>query len=163
MVKLGILVGNPKPQSRTLQAAVLVAKRLTDSEPQLITDAVDLGSGLLEFGNARVVESIGAIQQLDVLIVASPTYKASYTGVLKLYLDQIPPNGLSDIVGLPLMLGAGPSHGLAPELLLKPVLVELGAICPLPGLYLLDSTFTTDPKLDEWVAKAKTFLTPYRP
>jgi hypothetical protein len=115
LVKLGVLVGNPKPRSRTLEAGVLVAKRLTGFEPSLVIDVVDLGSALLEFGNKRVVESIKVIQQVDVLIVASPTYKATYTGILKLYLDQIPPNGLSETAALPLMLGAGPSHAMAPN------------------------------------------------
>ncbi len=42
------------------------------------------------------------------------------------------------------MLGAGPAHALAPDLLLKPVLVELGATTALPGLYLSDRTFGED-------------------
>lgn len=74
-----------------------------------------------------------------VAIFASPTYKATYTGVLKLFLDQFPSGGLSGITAVPLRLGDGPHHAMAPDLLLKPVLVELGAICPIRGLYLLDS------------------------
>ena len=42
------------------------------------------------------------------------------------------------MVAVPLMLGAGPGHALAPDLLLKPVLVELGATTPTKGLYLID-------------------------
>jgi FMN reductase len=126
-MKVGVLIGNPKRRSRTLEAGVLVAKRLTGSEPTSVIDLVDFGSALLEFGNTRVVESVQVLQGLDVLIVASPTYKATYTGLLKLYLDQIPSDGLAGIVALPLMLGAGPSHALAPELHLKPVLVESGS------------------------------------
>jgi FMN reductase len=44
---------------------------------------------------------------------------------------------------------------LAPDLLLKPVLVELGACCPAVGLYLIDKTFAEDPKLDSWAERAK--------
>jgi FMN reductase len=162
-MKVGVLVGNPKRRSRTLEAGVLVAKRLTGFEPTSVIDLVDFGSALLEFGNTRVVESVQVLQGLDVLIVASPTYKATYTGLLKLYLDQIPSDGLAGIVALPLMLGAGPSHALAPELHLKPVLVELGAICPAPGLYLLDSTFAKDAKLDAWIIKTKFLLRSFVP
>jgi FMN reductase len=53
------------------------------------------------------------------------------------------------------MLGAGPAHALAPELLLKPVLVELGAICPTRGLYLLDTAYTDEATLDPWLATAR--------
>jgi FMN reductase len=82
------------------------------------------------------------------VVVASPTFNATYTGVLKLFLDQIPPDGLAGVTAFPAMLGAGPAHALAPELLLKPVLVELGAICPAAGLYLIDKFFAEDPRLD---------------
>ena len=61
------------------------------------------------------------------------SFKATYTGLLKLFLDQVPSNGLSGVVAVPLMLGAGPGHAMAPELLLKPVLVELGATARRPA------------------------------
>jgi FMN reductase len=51
------------------------------------------------------------------------------------------------------MLGAGPAHAMAPDLLLKPVLAELGAACPAPGLYLLDSTYTTDQRIAEYAER----------
>src|SRR5690606_41375431 len=89
------------------------------------------------------------------VVVASPTFKATYTGVLKLFLDQLPADGLAGVVGVPLMLGAGPGHLLAPELLLKPVLVELGATCPTQGLYLLDKAYDQPGAFDGWLAKAK--------
>ena len=38
------------------------------------------------------------------------------------------------------MLGAGPTHALAPELSLRPVLFEIGASVPTRSLYLLDSS-----------------------
>ena len=53
------------------------------------------------------------------------------------------------------MSGAGPGHALAPELLLKPVLVELGAICPSQGLYQLDSTFSEPAAAADWLASAR--------
>jgi FMN reductase len=40
---------------------------------------------------------------------------------------------LEGIVAVPLMLGAGPGHALAPEVFLKPVLAELGRCATLPG------------------------------
>jgi FMN reductase len=53
------------------------------------------------------------------------------------------------------MLGAGPAHALAPELLLKPVLVELGATCPTRGLYLLDRSYAEPETYAEWMRVAK--------
>ena len=157
-MKSAVIVGNPKPKSRTLDAALLVAKKLTGAEPDLTLDLVDLGPALLEFGNAKINEAIEAVRGCNVLIVASPTFKATYTGLLKLFLDQIPSDGLAGITAFPVMLGAGPAHLLAPDLLLKPVLVELGAICPAVGLYLLDKNYAEEPRLDAWVARVKPLL-----
>jgi FMN reductase len=157
-MKTAVVVGNPKAKSRTLEAGVLVARKLTGADPELVIDLVDLGPALLEWGNATVTQSIEAVRGMDVVVVASPTYKATYTGLLKLFLDQFPPDGLAKVTAFPVMLGAGPAHALAPDLLLKPVLVELGAICPAVGLYLIDKNFQEDPRLDAWVARVKPLL-----
>lgn len=157
-MKTSVIVGNPKAKSRTLEAALLVATKLTGAPPDSVFDLVDFGAALLEFGNAQVAQAIATVRQADTLIVASPTFKATYTGLLKLFLDQFPPDGLAGATAFPLMLGAGPAHALAPELLLKPVLVELGAICPAVGLYLIDKSFAEDPVLDRWLARAKPLL-----
>ena len=146
-----VVVGNPKPTSRTLEAAVLVAEQLAGEPPSAVVDVVTLGPGLLGWGDPAVADALATVQRAQVLIVASPTYKATYTGLLKLFLDQVPTDGLAGVVAVPLMLGAGPHHHLAPELLLKPVLVELGATCPTQGLYLLDSAYAEPGALDRWL------------
>jgi FMN reductase len=153
-----VVVGNPKPKSRTLDAGVMVARRLTGAEPDLVLDLVDLGPALLELGHPAVAERVQTIQRASVAVFASPTFKATYTGLLKLFLDQFPTDGLAGVTAFPVMLGAGPAHALAPDLLLKPVLVELGAVCPAAGLYLIDKTYAEDPRLDAWVARAKPLL-----
>jgi FMN reductase len=157
-VGITVVVGNPKPKSRTLDAAVHVATQLAGEAPSTVIDVVDLGPGLLGWGDPAVAEALAAVQASDAVVFGSPTFKATYTGLLKLFLDQIPSNGLAGIVAFPLMLGAGPGHLLAPELLLKPVLVELGAICPTKGLYLLDSAYTDPAALDPWLETARQFV-----
>jgi FMN reductase len=159
-MKTTVLVGNPKPRSRTLEFGVLVARKLTGSDPDKVIDLVDLGAALLDFGNAAVADSIRTVQESDIVVVASPTFKATYSGILKLYLDQVPPDGFGGTIALPVMLGGGLGHAMAADLLLKPVLVELGAICPASGLYLLDSTFSSDPKLEAWAARVRPMLRP---
>ena len=52
------------------------------------------------------------------------------------------------------MLGGGPVHALAPELLLKPVLVELGATAPTRGLYLMEKSWDAPGALDGWLEQA---------
>jgi FMN reductase len=62
---------------------------------------------------------------------------------------------LAGVTVVPLMLGGHWAHALAPELLLKPVLVELGASAPTKGLFLLDSEFTSGKALDGWLVTAR--------
>jgi len=147
------VVGNPKPASRTADAAQRLARALGADEVELI-DVVEFGGKLIGWGDPDVAAAVATVQASDLAIFASPTYKASYTGLLKLFLDQFPSaTGLAGVTAVPLMLGAGPAHALAPELLLKPVLVELGAITPAPGLYQLDSAYVDDPKLAEYIER----------
>jgi FMN reductase len=152
---IAVITGNPKPASRTLQAALLVAERLAGRAPEVVVDVIGLGPGLLGWGDPAVAKALEDVRGSSVAIFASPTFKATYTGLLKLFLDQFPSNGLGGLVAVPLMLGAGPAHALAPELLLKPVLVELGAICPTKALYLLDSDFANDDLLESWLSTAR--------
>jgi FMN reductase len=148
------VVGNPKPRSRTRAAAELVVERLTGAPPDRVIDVVDLGPGLLGWGDPAVQEAVAALRAAELAVVASPTFKATYTGLLKLFLDQVGTGDLAGVVAVPLMLGAGPGHALAPELLLKPVLVELGATAPTRGLYLLDRAWDSPDALDGWLEHA---------
>ncbi|MGO4836673.1 NADPH-dependent FMN reductase, partial [Rhizobiaceae sp. 2RAB30] len=104
---------------------------------------------------AKAIEQVASS---DNVIFACPTFKATYTGLLKVFLDQFAHGSLDKIHAFPMMLGAAPHHALAPELLLKPVLVELGAICPVRGLYLLDSDFKAEKPLADWVNVARCYL-----
>ncbi|WAL47979.1 NADPH-dependent FMN reductase [Rhodococcus pyridinivorans] len=149
-----VVAGNPKPASRTLDAGARLVTALTGREPDHVVDVITLGAGLLGWGDEKVAVAVETVAAADLVVFASPTFKATYTGVLKLFLDQFATgDGLRDVVAVPLMLGAGPAHALAPDLLLKPVLVELGATSPAPGLYLHDSTYTTDTRIADYAER----------
>ncbi|WJY01695.1 NAD(P)H-dependent oxidoreductase [Curtobacterium sp. 458] len=149
-----VVAGNPKPASRTLDAATVVLDRLTGRAPDHVVDVIDLGPGLLGWGAPAVSEAVRTVAGSDLVVVASPTFKATYTGVLKLFLDQFATgDGLAGVVAVPLMLGAGPAHALAPEVFLKPVLVELGATVPAPALYLNDKHYSEPAATDDWTAR----------
>ena len=109
-------------------------------EPDLVVDLADLGAALLDWEDPGVADLVAQVGGADLVVVASPTYKATYTGLLKLFLDRFSTTGLSG-VAVPLMLGAGPTHALAPELTLRPVLTEIGGTVPVRGLYVHDAAY----------------------
>ena len=153
-----VVVGNPKPKSKTLECAVSVAAGLTGAPPDAVIDVIELGAGLLGWGDPDVKAAVETVKASTLVVFASPTYKATYTGLLKLLLDQILADELLGVTGIPLMLGGGPAHYLAPELLLKPVLAELGVSCPTRALYLLDSDYDNPEALEPWLSNSKKTL-----
>jgi FMN reductase len=89
------------------------------------------------------------------LVVASPTYKAAYTGLTKLFLDRFDHDELGGLPTVAMMTGGSPAHSLAVEVHLVPVLVEIGASCATRGLY-LQGPEIDDPAaaIDAWFARA---------
>ncbi|MFF0341702.1 NAD(P)H-dependent oxidoreductase [Kribbella sp. NPDC004875] len=146
-----VVVGNPKPQSRTLTAATLVARELTGVEPDLVVDLATLGAEVLDWHSTAVSELVDRVGSADLVVVASPTYKATYTGLLKLFLDRFAGGTGLRGVAVPLMLGAGPGHALAPELHLRPLLTELGGIVPGRALYVVDSQYDDPSAYADWL------------
>jgi FMN reductase len=134
---VAVVVGNPKPESRTLEAGVHLARELV-GEPDLVVDLATLGASVLDWSDPHVTGLVGEVGAADLVVVASPTYKATYTGLLKVFLDRFAGGTGLRGVAVPLMLGAGPTHALAPELTLRPLLAELGGTT-VRGLYVLDS------------------------
>ncbi|MBB2912472.1 FMN reductase [Streptosporangium becharense] len=153
------LVGNPREGSRTRTAAVAAAealgRRIGHDEPPEIVDLAALGPHLLTSRPSSSVEvALELVAGASVLVVASPTYKATYTGLLKAFLDRLPGGALAGTVALPLLVMGDPRHALAVEIHLRPVLVELGALVPTPGLALLEAEIADlDPPLARWAGK----------
>ena len=92
-----------------------------------------------KFESEHIVKANGLVAEADAIIVVSPVYKASYTGVLKTFLDLVPERGLAGKVVLPLFMGGSLAHLLTIDYALKPVLSVLGARYILGGVYAVDS------------------------
>ena len=89
----------------------------------------------------------------DVLVVASPVYKASITGLLKAFIDQFGQDELNALPTVPMMIGASPLHYLAVESQLRPVLIEIGAACPTRGVYVLEQDIDrVDEQVTAWLS-----------
>ena len=149
-----VVVGNPKPASRTLAAALRLHRELVGAEPDLVVDLATLGAGLVDWTDKEVDELVAQVGRADLVVVACPTYKATYTGLLKLFLDRFALGQLGG-VAVPLMLGAGPAHALAPDHGLTPLLTHLGAVVPTGGLYVLDKRHDDGSAYDDWLDRSR--------
>lgn len=153
---VAVVVGNPKPRSRTYESALTLAERLGGAD--LVVDLADHASELFDWSSETVSGLVEQVAASRLLVVASPTYKATYTGLLKAFLDRFPHQGLAGVTAVPLMLGASHVHSLAPEHGLRPLLVELGASVPTRGLYVLDAEHADPAPYDTWFAAAQQLL-----
>ncbi|WP_308289130.1 MULTISPECIES: NADPH-dependent FMN reductase [Microbacterium] len=132
-----VLMGNPQPRSRTSLVAEELAAQLAARSGAKVTATIelaDVADTLFRFPDATIDRLLEQVAAADVLIVASPTYKATYTGLLKAFVDRYPAGGLADVTAIPLLTIGGPSHALAVEHGLRPLLVELGASTPTAGI-----------------------------
>jgi len=154
-VNVVVVVGNPNRDSRTRQAAEMVSQRLTGSVPAAVVELAELGPGLLASGDPAVVAAKQAVLAAKLVVFATPTFKATYSGLLKLFVDCFAAGELAGTEAVPLMLGASPHHALAGEHTLKPVLSEIGCSCPAPALFLLESEWQSSSALESWLARAR--------
>jgi FMN reductase len=93
-------------------------------------------NGLL--GRARsapVDAALGALASSDLVLVATPIYRATYTGLLKVFFDLLPNAALAGKVAIPIASGGSPGHQLALEYGLRPLLASVGAVVVATGIY----------------------------
>ncbi len=141
-MRISVVVGNPSAGGRTTTAAMAVAERVAGALGGAGIELVELAEhtqAMFSWEAPAIDEVKRRVAGSDLAVVASPTYKASFTGLLKAFLDRYGSNGLQGVVAIPLMLGAAPVHALAVETQLRPVLVELAAIVPTKGVFVVDS------------------------
>lgn len=164
---IAIIVGNPKPRSKTYTFAGKVAKAIATevsmqtggSASHHIIDLADYGTALIQWDHNVIANLLEKIERSTYIVVASPTYKATYTGLLKIFLDLLPMHALQNKCVFPLMIGAAYTHQLAVEIHLKPVLAELGAVTTGKGLYLLDSQLADcDSLISNWILDNQTLI-----
>ena len=136
------LAGNPRAGSRTLLAARAVAdqlmQRLHLPGPVTALDVAKVAPELFARDAPEADRYRATLAGAAVAVVATPVYKASYTGLLKAFLDRLPAGGLRGVVAVPVVVSASPAHSFVAEHLLRPLLVELGALVPVRPLALTE-------------------------
>ena len=109
-------------------------------------DIEDLGPSLLQARRASDLDAqakdiVERITGSDVLVVGSPTYKGSYTGLFKHVFDLIEPAALR---GKPVVLtatGGGDRHALIAEHSLRPLFGFFEALALPTAIYASDRDF----------------------
>jgi len=137
--------GSPSERSRSAWLTQFAVTRLegvaTRNEHIAVRELPASALLLADAQEPAIARAVEAIASAGLVIVGTPIYKAAYSGLLKVFLDLLPPEALRGKTVLPLATGGSASHLLALDYALKPVLSALGA------RHVLDGVFATDAQL----------------
>lgn len=134
-----LLAGSPSAPSRSTRLLHHVGEKLALLGHRFAKLEVrDLpGQALLraDFNDVDICAALARVMEASAIVIATPVYKAAYSGVLKAFLDLLPQSGLCGKLVLPLATGGSQSHMLALDYALRPVLSSLAPGQILPSIY----------------------------
>lgn len=145
-----LVAGSPSEHSRSAALLDAVQQRLqlrgVEVERLHIRDLSPQALLLADFSHPSVAQATAQVARAKAIVIATPVYKAAYSGVLKVFLDLLPQTAFKTKHVLPLATGGSPHHMLALDYALRPVLQSLGAAHILPGIYATDAQVTLLPE-----------------
>lgn len=129
-------------KSRRLLEDVLTAL----GESGVAISRVDLAElpadGLLgRRASAEVQEALALVASADIVAVSTPVYRATYSGLLKVFCDLFAPGALVGKIAIPIATGGGAAHALCIDHGLRPLLASVGATVVAAGIYGTDAEF----------------------
>jgi FMN reductase len=148
MSRILAINGSPRIVSRSATLLNHVAEAVEESGHEVVDLRIlDLPADALLAGNTAapdIAASLELLASVDALVIATPVYKAAYTGLLKAWLDLVPQFALDGKVVLPLATGGSLAHALALDYALRPVLQSMGARHVVQGYLVVDSFIESD-------------------
>lgn len=144
MVSVVAISGSPSSRSKT---AVLVDRLLGEmASASHTTEHIRLSSipasALLtaDMTDPALRKAVDAVAGADGVIIATPVFKAAYSGLLKCFLDVLPQFGLQKKAVLPLATGGSVAHVLAIDYALRPVVQSMGVRHAVQGVFVPEAS-----------------------
>jgi FMN reductase len=164
-LRVTVVIGSATPPGR-LRRAVEQALARAEEGGDVTATTIDLAEARVAPADGTPPEQLGdgtaavvaAIAGADAVVLATPVYRGSFTGVLKNLLDHVPVDALKDTpVGI-VAMGATPHHFLGAESHLRDVLAFFGAlVAPVP-VYLTSADFADGAPSEHAAADLDTLL-----
>jgi FMN reductase len=134
-----LISGSPSEQSRSARLLSYVAHLLSEAGQNVQTIQIRLLDSrsliLADWNHPDIQWASRTIAKADAVIVATPVYKAAYSGILKAFLDVLPQDGLAGKAVGSIATGGSPAHTLVLDYALRPVLSSLGTRHYLGGVF----------------------------
>lgn len=170
-----ILCGSYQQPSRTLVLCQALATELAQHRPDVQVRVVEISQIGRALGAclqrnelpADVEAAVKAVEQADLVIAASPVYRATYTGHFKLFVDML---GIESLTGKPVLLaatGGSPYHALMIDHQLRPLFAMMMADILPVSVYATEADFTehkiTSAAIQKRIALAIKLALPHLP
>jgi FMN reductase len=120
---------------------MLQALEKNNCTTQMIDIAELPADGLVARAQSPEIDAaIEAVREARIVVAATPTYRALYTGVLKAFFDLMPQAHLRGKICVPIQTGASMAHFLSIEYGLPALFASLEGV-PVAGVYAADEQF----------------------
>ena len=148
MIKIVGVSGSIGSPSRTRALVEQVLARASHQAPSKI-DLIDIAEIAQELGStvsydrlpAVVAESFRKLADADLIVIGTPVYKASYTGLLKHFFDLLDPKLLLGKTAILGATGGSDQHALVLEYQLRPLASFFGVATTPTAVYARDIEF----------------------
>ena len=144
--------GSLSNPSRTTALVDLIVGRTAAAGAFAKRDVVSIGDIAPSLGlalnpqqlPAEVGQAYAKLAAAEVIVVGTPVYKASYTGLLKHFFDLLDPKILAGRVAILAATGGSDHHSLVLEHQLRPLLSFFGVHTVPTTVYVKDSDFAKE-------------------
>ena len=173
MPKIIGVSGNITAPSRTLSLVEAVVSKASQKfhSPGDVIDisrlTADLGPTVSfnQFPPA-LTQAYDKLHQADIIVIGTPVYKASYTGLLKHFFDLVDPKKLSGKVAILVATGGSDHHALVLESHLRSLASFFGLYTVPTTIYARDVEFTDyqldsaaiEQRIEQALAQASVFV-----
>lgn len=141
------VVGSPHTRSRSrtlLNHAVTTARARSAGVDLVELRQLPAAALLGRRQHPDVERALTQLRESRVVLAATPTYRASYSGLLKLFFDLLPDNALARHVGVPIVTGTSLEDLRLAGQALRTLFTSLGADVVATGAYAIDADFAGD-------------------
>jgi len=86
--------------------------------------------------------ALAAVSGATIVVASTPVYRATYSGLLKVFFDLLAPDSLVGKTAIAIATGGAPAHQLAIDYGLRPLFSSVGALTVPTAVYGTDASFS---------------------
>lgn len=143
-MKLVTIYGSPTPPGKLARALGLLEDGVRRRHAGWEVDRLSPEPAITPVAALWPEDAVARVSAADAVVIASPVFRGSITGTLKLLIDTLPVEALRSTPTAILTVAAAPEHHLGAERHLRDLLTWFGALTAPNAAFFVDRVFATD-------------------